>query len=61
MPSVNINRLIQLLLEHHARLEDIIAAGRNQKIHALLLEEQRRLMALIDNLQSIEDSLSDDY
>ena len=61
MPSVNLDRLLQLLWNHHARIEDIIAAGRNQKIHAMLLAEQSRLLSLIDNLQSIEDSFSDDY
>ena len=57
MPSVNNRRLIQLLLEHHGRIEDIISAGRNQKIHAMLLKEQRRLMKLIDNLQGIADAV----
>lgn len=50
---VCVERLVEVLLQHHGKLEDIREATVNKKIHERLLNEQERLFRIITTLQPL--------
>jgi hypothetical protein len=52
MPTVNLHRLLELLLDHHAVLCNIKIRSRNKAITEALDKEAHQLFRIITSLQS---------